>query len=97
MTPMQPEPDIVQTQPPDIAIEVQDEQAGEKRKSVRMGSLHGEVHSPKFRNELRRLTSLRRVITSTQFWEVSIHFAYPVGDHINILQLIACCWVAIAS
>ena len=76
---MQPGPDNVQSQPPDIAIEVQDEQAGEKRKSVRMASVHGDVHSPKFRNELKRLTSLRKVITSTQFWEVSIHFAYPAG------------------
>ena len=82
MTPMQPGPENVQTQPPDLAIEVQDEQAGEKRKSVRLGSVHGEVHSPKFRNELKRLTSLRKVITSTQFWEVGIHFASPIRDHI---------------
>lgn len=93
---MQPGPDNVQTQPPDVAIEVQDEQAGETRQSVRMGSVHGEVHPPKFRNELKRLTSLRKVITSTQFWEVGIHSAYPVGNHINHQRLIACCRNAIA-
>ena len=84
MTPMLPGTDNVQTQLPEIAIEFQDEQTGEKRKSVRMGSVHGEVHSPKFRNELKRLTSLRKVITSTQFWEVGIHFVCPVRDHVNV-------------